>query len=175
MDGCILCGIDDTEHGLTVARVAARLSRALELYVVLVHVAPPPRSMLMPGPGALPSTVAAEPVPPAEFGTESQAEADPARVLLERTAEVELLLEAELRPELGDPPERILAVAEELDAELIVVGTRRRGSLATMVLGSVSHAIVSRAACPVVLVPDGIEVPAPWVRDALSLPRDPAR
>jgi nucleotide-binding universal stress UspA family protein len=172
MDGCILCGIDDSEHGVTVARVAARLSRALELHVILVHVAPPRRSLVMPAPGALPSTIAAEPVPPAELGAESQADADSARLLLERTADVELLLGAELRPELGDPPERILAVADEVDAELIVVGSRRRGALATMVLGSVSHAIVSRAACPVVIVPDGIDVPAPWDRDALSVLRD---
>jgi nucleotide-binding universal stress UspA family protein len=166
MTACILCGIDDTEHGLTVARVAARLSRALDLPVVLVHVAPPRRSALAPAPGALPSTIAAEPVPPAEMGAASQTEVDSARSLLERTAEAEILLEAELRPEVGDPSDRILAVADEVDAELIVVGSRRRGSLATMVLGSVSHAIVSEAACPVVIVPDGIDVPAPW--DSLS-------
>jgi nucleotide-binding universal stress UspA family protein len=39
------------------------------------------------------------------------------------------------------------------DAELIVVGTRARGSLAELFLGSVSHHVVRHARCPVVVVP----------------------
>jgi nucleotide-binding universal stress UspA family protein len=39
------------------------------------------------------------------------------------------------------------------DAELIVVGTHARGTLAEIVLGSVSHHVVRHARCPVVVVP----------------------
>src|SRR5688500_5900192 len=94
------------QHGLTVARVAARLSRALDLRVVLVHAAPPRRSALVPAPGALPSTLVPEQLPPAEVGAVSDTDAHSAHSLLERTADVELLLGAELRAELGDPSER---------------------------------------------------------------------
>ncbi|MEV8550192.1 universal stress protein [Streptomyces glaucescens] len=45
----------------------------------------------------------------------------------------------------------LLAAADE--AELLVVGTRRPGRAAGLVRGSVSHAVVARAGCPVVLVP----------------------
>jgi nucleotide-binding universal stress UspA family protein len=169
MTDCIVCGVDDTEHGLTVARVAARLSRALDLRVVLVHAALPRRSALVPAPGALPSTLVPEQLPPAEVGAVSDTDAHSAHSLLERTADVELLLGAELRAELGDPSERILAVADEEDAELIVVGSRRRGSLATMFLGSVSHAVVNGATCPVVIVPDGVHVPAPWALESMTV------
>jgi nucleotide-binding universal stress UspA family protein len=39
------------------------------------------------------------------------------------------------------------------DADLVVVGTRSGGSLARLVMGSVSSEVVQHSACPVVIVP----------------------
>jgi len=47
----------------------------------------------------------------------------------------------------------ILAVADEIDAEAIVLGTRGRGGIKSLLLGSVSHAVVQHATRPVVVVP----------------------
>jgi nucleotide-binding universal stress UspA family protein len=47
----------------------------------------------------------------------------------------------------------ILHVARELDAAAIVIGTRGRGGVKSMLLGSVSHAVVQHADRPVVIVP----------------------
>jgi nucleotide-binding universal stress UspA family protein len=55
----------------------------------------------------------------------------------------------------------ILRVADELDAAVIVVGSRGLGGLRSLFLGSVSHAVVHRAHRPVLVVPPAVEVDAP--------------
>lgn len=57
----------------------------------------------------------------------------------------------------------VLARAAQ-DSELLVVGRRRRGRLASALLGSASAALVRRAANPVVVVPAPDEPRSWWVR-----------
>lgn len=47
----------------------------------------------------------------------------------------------------------IKAVADEIDAALIVLGTRGRGSLRTALLGSVSRSVLQHAGRPVLIAP----------------------
>ena len=53
---------------------------------------------------------------------------------------------------LGLAPQEILSVAEEIDAQLIVMGTRGLTDWAGLLLGSVAHKVVHHATCPVLLV-----------------------
>jgi len=52
----------------------------------------------------------------------------------------------------GDPAETICAYADEIQARLIAVGTRGYGTVASLLLGSVSHAVIRIAPCPVLVV-----------------------
>jgi nucleotide-binding universal stress UspA family protein len=51
----------------------------------------------------------------------------------------------------GDPVDALVEAGR--GAEVLVVGTRGRGALAGMVLGTVSAAVAARAVCPTVVVP----------------------
>jgi len=52
----------------------------------------------------------------------------------------------------GKPAETILAVADEMKADLIVMGARGVGQLQEHVIGSVSHRVMTHASCPVLVV-----------------------
>ena len=52
----------------------------------------------------------------------------------------------------GDPAEKLIEAARELDADLLVVGRRDQSTLQRLVLGSVSAKVVSDAPCDVLVV-----------------------
>jgi len=54
--------------------------------------------------------------------------------------------------EFGDARDTILRIADELGAEMIVMGTHGRRGVPRLVLGSVAEEVVRRATCPVVTV-----------------------
>lgn len=56
------------------------------------------------------------------------------------------------RVEAGAAWSEILRVAEELDADLIVMGAHTRGAVGRMFFGSTSSHVVRRAACPVLVI-----------------------
>lgn len=62
----------------------------------------------------------------------------------------------ELAMQEGSPAETIVAYAERIGAELIVIGSRRRTGIGAAVLGSVSQGVVHHAGLPVLVVPEGV-------------------
>ena len=57
----------------------------------------------------------------------------------------------------GDPVNEILALADSIDVDLIVVGRSGRSALASALLGSVSGAVLHDAQRPVLVVPDAAQ------------------
>jgi nucleotide-binding universal stress UspA family protein len=56
--------------------------------------------------------------------------------------------------ETGDPADKLVAAAAELDADLIILGTHARSGLKRIFLGSVAEKVVRHAGCPVFVVRD---------------------
>jgi GMP synthase-like glutamine amidotransferase/nucleotide-binding universal stress UspA family protein len=148
MHASIVCGVDGSVESEAALHVAARLADRLELGLVVAHVAEPahvPYAAAAPFGGIAGRSALMEEV-------ESQEEA--AERLLEQVV-VAAGVDAERRTALGDPAERLAEIADEVDAELIVVGSRGRGAFKSAFLGSVSNALVGVARCPVLIVPPG--------------------
>jgi nucleotide-binding universal stress UspA family protein len=57
------------------------------------------------------------------------------------------------RASTGDVARTLTMLAEEADADLIVVGNRGHGPVATLMLGSVASRLLKTARCPVLTVP----------------------
>ncbi len=66
----------------------------------------------------------------------------------------------------GDPATELLRIAEQQDAALLVVGTKRHTALHDIVLGGTAHKIANHARRPVALIP----APSPPPRRRPSTP-----
>jgi nucleotide-binding universal stress UspA family protein len=118
--------------------VARALARADGAKIVLLHVAP--AEVLTGG-----SFYA-----PADLGPEREALAR----LRDDTAKAGLEGSVQTRFGQGDPVTEILLAAEELDCDLIVMGTHGRTGLRRLLMGSVAESVIRNAPCLTLVVKD---------------------
>ncbi|MGH3115488.1 MAG: universal stress protein [Gaiellaceae bacterium] len=149
MAGSIVCGVDGSSDSQAALKVAAQFADRLGSTLILAHVA---EVAHVPYAAAYPFGGTAGPTAMTEE-TESAEEA--AARLLERVALNAGLADSERRVAIGHPAERLAELADEEDADLIVVGSRGRGALTAAFLGSVSYSLVGIARCPVLIAPRG--------------------
>ena len=62
----------------------------------------------------------------------------------------------EVRGAVGDPAERVVAMAEDCDADFVVVGGRDQSSTRRALFGSVSQEILESVHCPVISIREGV-------------------
>jgi nucleotide-binding universal stress UspA family protein len=161
----IVVGYDSSQAAERALERAVELARALAARLLVVVVTRSPRSMeaapvLEPGdapmPVLLPGPVATgAPMPLMPLAEPRQPEPEVlAQQQLER-ARTSLLgkhVEAEFLAEFGDPAERLLTLARERAADLIVVGSHEHGFLDRLLGRHVDEAVAARAGCDVLLV-----------------------
>ncbi len=143
--GTILLATDGSADATFAARAAVDLAArtGAALHVVHAWLPVPPVAPLYPG------------MPPLDY---TQAFREEAQALLER--EVGRIAAAGGRVagqhlRLGRPSDQVVALAGELGAGVVVVGSRGLGPVRRLVLGSVSEGIVRQAPCPVLVLRGG--------------------
>ena len=141
----ILVGVDGSPNAAHALRWTAGLARSLGAEVVAVHAVDP--RLFVPAIETLgppPATAVSE-----EWYAEIRAAFEKEWVAPLRDAAVRF----QTRFVDGSPALVLCDLAEELDADLIVVGSRGRGGFAGLVLGSVSNYVMHHSHRPVVVIP----------------------
>jgi nucleotide-binding universal stress UspA family protein len=159
MVGTIVVGFDGSEAAERALVRAAELAEALAARLVVVSVSRSSRApvdgpdlIVVPSPvggtmptGALVAGLASEPAPePTEL---AQRQLERARMLLARRR-----VEAEYMAEIGAAAERLLEVADERDADLLVLGSREHGLVERLLTRPVDEAVARHAGRDVLLV-----------------------
>lgn len=73
------------------------------------------------------------------------------RSMLEAVRPSDPSVSFEHRLTMGDPASEVVRIADEENAEMIVMGTHGRTGLTRLLMGSVAELIVRRASCPVLV------------------------
>lgn len=138
----ILLAVDGSDHGVRataeVLRLAAHFSASPEIHLLFVH-APVPSGLLQ-------QHVSRDALN--DYYREEGNDATRAALETLRNAKVEPVLHLHV----GPPAETIARYAEQQDCEMIVMGRRGHGALASFALGSVASGVLHHSKRPVLLV-----------------------
>ncbi|CAG0967051.1 Stress response protein NhaX [Anaerolineales bacterium] len=135
----ILLAVDGSEHALHAARTAADLARtvnAKEFRIVVAYDFIPPYLG----------------EPNMQYAIDARMEE--AKAILDHAEKEVGELPCEVHTEMieGSEAEAIINVANTRKSDVIVMGSRGRGRLAGLLLGSTSQTVVAHAPCPVLIV-----------------------
>jgi nucleotide-binding universal stress UspA family protein len=162
----ILCPTDFSEFAQRALHQAVPLARWYDASLTALHVVPP----AVPVDGMFP-----QPLPPlANEGVRTRLERD-LDAFVAPAREAGVACHTALRE--GAVPARILEVARELPADLLVMGTHGQGGLERLVLGSVTESVLRKAPCPVLSIPReerATSGPAPFKRILYATDFSPA-
>ena len=146
----ILLATDGSEEASAAARTAAELSRKTGAELHVVHVG----SLLY----DVDDTGSAVFDPEIEERAQTRLDQEAQSLLDEQIENIKseggTVTQAHMRP--GDQTDTIVRLAEEIDAGMIIMGSRGRGGIRRALMGSVSENVVLHAHCPVLVVRGGV-------------------
>ncbi len=140
----ILVAIDFSELSEEVLERATKLARAFAADLVLLHIVAPDPDFVgyEAGPDSVRETraleIRSEHRRLQEMADKARTAGVKARVLMRPAATID----------------GIVAEAEKLEAQFIVMGRHAKGALSRVLLGSVTEGVLRQAPCPLVVVPD---------------------
>ena len=135
----IIVGYDHTDPSRRALERAAQLAKAFDAKLVVTSVAPLLHSS--------PRSAAGGPADPADSLSHHEEELQAAQQYLDGQG-----ITPELVPAIGEPASAIVQLAEERDADLVVVGTREVGVISRVLGQSVSQEIARRIHRDVLIV-----------------------
>jgi nucleotide-binding universal stress UspA family protein len=149
----VLCATDGSDHGDRALRYSAELACRERAELHVVHVIEKLWGGGMSGQNVLPNE--------AEIDDRIRAQTEAVVHSHELTAIVHL-------PKTNGRgvPERLARIADQVDADLIVVGTRGRSPIAGLISGSVTQRLLHTTARPVLAVPPDDRAPETSMRDS---------
>jgi nucleotide-binding universal stress UspA family protein len=141
--GKVLVATDLSDPSLPAVAAAAREARTEGVVVTAIHCVEPPHM-----------DAGAEYVSGWRLGTTPEFFAEARRLLHEKLTEAlhSFDLKGDQRVVEGSPAPTIVSIADEIDADLVILGTRGRTGLERVLLGSVAESVVRHAACSVLVV-----------------------
>jgi nucleotide-binding universal stress UspA family protein len=154
----IVCGVDGSPDSQRALGIAARYARELHAKLTVAHVVGAPDPLV---PSYSYAPMGRPPMFRPAAADSLEAELASSEVLLERIVTEGGVEGAELRTMVGIPAERLAELADDEEADLIVVGSRGRGVFRAAFLGSVSNSLIGIARCPVLVVPRGVTEAGP--------------
>ena len=137
----IFVALDDSDHAAWCVQAATKQALLAGADIVLLHVINPS------------ATLSADFAATYAYDAVRAQQRQKAEELIDATAAlVPAAVHVERLVREGAAAHEIVAAAREWEADLIVMGTRGRGRLATFLLGSTAEEVIRRAHCPVLTV-----------------------
>ena len=140
----VVVGVDGSRQAMDATAYGALLAQTFGARLSLLHAAVP-----------VPSRSSFDRAPKVALRAETAAALDGEHFLREAQAMVDPDVTCVTEVHFGDPATVICRRAEELGADLVIVGNRGLGMLDRLLLGSVSSGVTQRAPCSVLVVRDG--------------------
>ena len=139
----VVAGVDGSEGSKRAAERAAAIARHWSADLKLVTVVRPPEGWW-----------GLDGAPPSPEALSAAMLEGQQKILEEIRASLDLEgVECGLVEELGDPATQLMAVCDETNADLLVIGRRGAGLAERIILGSTADRLSHMSDCPVLVVP----------------------